>query len=298
MNAVVKSDEPQLPAPVARRGISEAQWRTLDQLFPGARGESKLLVWDYCIARQLDPMKKPCHIVPMRVKQGDDYIWRDVVMPGIYEYRTTAARTGQYLGHSIPQYGELVEIFGRMVPVSCSITVYRWNDKAQQRAEYPVTLWFEECCATKKDRDNGGVCLNERWTKAPRQMMTKCTEAAALREAFPDELGGTHTADEMEGQVQTEVADITSPKVDPRGDTSEVDWEVRDRHVSSITDILSQDKEENDIADELRNYVAEFLQPFPELWITVGDKLASDKVISKANMKKYLSLNLNGARER
>lgn len=85
---------------------------------------------------------------------------------------------------------------------------------------------------------------------------------------------------------------------DPRGDTSGVDFALRDKHVSAITDILNSDKEEADIADMLRGYVTEFLQPFPELWITVGDKLATDKIISKANMRKYLSLNLNGARER
>jgi len=45
---------------VARRGINDAQWRTLmNNLFPGAKGESVLMVWDYCIARKLDPMKKP-----------------------------------------------------------------------------------------------------------------------------------------------------------------------------------------------------------------------------------------------
>lgn len=87
-------------------------------------------------------------------------------------------------------------------------------------------------------------------------------------------------------------------RVDPRGDTSAVDTTLRDKCASEITDILNSDKDENEIAEDLRGYVAEYLQPFPELWITVGDKLAADKIISKANMKKYLSLNLNGARVR
>lgn len=289
---------PHLPAPVARRGITEAQWRTaMNNLFPGAKAESVLMVFDYCLARKLDPLKKPCHIVPMRVKSGDDYVWRDVVMPGIYEYRTTAARTGLYMGHSKPEYGEVEDILGRMVPVSCSITVYRWNAAAGQRGEFPVTLWFEESCATTKDKKTGAFCLNDRWNKAPRQMLTKCTEAAALREAFPDELGGTHTADEMDGQQTIEVTDVTPGRIDPRGDLSQVDWEMRDKHVTEIQKILEADKDEHAIADELRAYVNEALQPFPELWIAVGDKLASDRVISKANMKKYLSLNLQGTRE-
>ncbi len=94
-----------LPEPVLRRGITEAQWRTLaNNLFPGAASSSVLMVWDYCAARGLDPMKKPCHIVPMEVKDAKtgSYGWRDVVMPGIYEYRITAHRTGEYHGHTEP----------------------------------------------------------------------------------------------------------------------------------------------------------------------------------------------------
>src|SRR5688572_143889 len=135
MNAVVEMKD--LPGPVSRRGISEFQWRTLaNNLFPGAKSESVLMVWDYCVARKLDPMKKPCHIVPMKV--GDS--WRDVVMPGIYEYRTTANRTGEYLGHSKPVYGPEIEFLGVKAPEFCELTVYRWNSKAGQKAEYPVQV--------------------------------------------------------------------------------------------------------------------------------------------------------------
>jgi phage recombination protein Bet len=298
LNAVVERDEEQskLPVPVARRGISEAQWRTLmNSLFPGARPESVMMVWDYCAARKLDPMKKPCHIVPIRVKQGDDYVWRDVVMPGIYEYRTTANRTGQYLGHSKPVYGPIEECHGVMAPAYCELTVYRWNPSAGQRCEFPVTVFFRECVATKKDFKTKEIVVNERWTKAPIQMLTKCTEAAGLREAFPDEFGGEPTAEEMEGQAsfqQTEETGITLGRVDPRGDTSEVDWEVRNQCVSDIANILHADKEEHEIAEMLREYEATRLQPFHELYITVLDKLAADKIISKANFKKYLKVGL------
>lgn len=287
MNAVVETKETNLPPAVARRGITEAAWRTaMNNLFPGARAESVLMVFDYCLARKLDPLKKPCHIVPIRVKQGDDYVWRDVVMPGIYEYRTTAIRTGYYMGHSKPEYGPEVECVGVKAPEWCSITVYRWNPAAGCRTEFPVTVYFSECVATKKDYKTKEITVNERWTKAPRQMLTKCTEAAGLREAFPDELGGEPTAEEMEGHSQTEVTSITSERVDPRGDVSGVDWELRDQHVSSITDILNADKEERDIHQLVYDYVREALMPFPELFITVNDKLAKDGVISKANFRK------------
>jgi phage recombination protein Bet len=153
------------------------------------------MVWDYCVARKLDPLKKPCHIVPMEVKVGNGYEWRDVVLPGIYEHRTTAQRTGQYLGHSKAVYGPELEVRGVKAPEWCEMTMYRWNAVSGQRVEFPVTVFFREVVATNREGKP-----NARWSKAPIQMLTKCTEAAGLREAFPDEIGGEPTAEEMDGQ--------------------------------------------------------------------------------------------------
>lgn len=191
-----------LPEAIARRGVSEAQWRTLaNNLFPGAASESVLMVIDYCLARKLDPMKKPCHIVPMSVKntKTGKYEWRDVVMPGIYEYRITAMRTGNYLGHSRPEFGPDIQIGGTTAPEWCEMTFYRRDGTA--RIEFPVRVYFSEAVGLKDGRPN------ERWNKAPRQMLTKCCEAAGLREAFPDEFGGEATAEELDGQ-----RDIDAPR--------------------------------------------------------------------------------------
>lgn len=292
MNAVVT-----LPDPVARRGITEAQWRTLaDNLYPGAKPESVLMVWDYCAARKLDPLKKPCHIVPMQVKdqRSNEYVWRDVVMPGIYEYRTTANRTGQYLGHSKPEYGPPIDHFGVSAPEWCAMTIYRWNDQAKQRTEYPVQVYFRECAATRKDRKTGAIGLNDRWNKAPVQMLTKCTEAAGLREAFPDELGGEPTAEEIRDDYIDHEPQPQAVTANPRGDLSNVDWSIRDRHVSAIADILNEDKEEGQIAETLRQYVAEYLTGFNDLYIAVADELAAQKIIAKAAFKAYLKLGKEG----
>ncbi len=213
-----KSPGSMLPEPVARRGITEWQWRTLmNSLFPGAKGESVLLVWDYCLSRKLDPMKKPCHIVPMEVKVGERYEWRDVVMPGIYELRTTAQRTGDYLGHSKPEYGPEIDVAGIKAPAWCDMTIYRYNREIKEKVPFPVHVLFAEVVATKRDGK-----ANARWSKAPVQMLTKCAEAAGLREGFPDEIGGEHTDDEMDGQraiaiSQPPVVEAASSLVRPEG---------------------------------------------------------------------------------
>lgn len=288
-NAVVVSQD--LPAPVARRGITESQWRTLaNNLFPGAKSESVLMVWDYCVARKLDPMKKPCHIVPMQVKDAKSggYEWRDVVMPGIYEYRTTANRTGEYMGHSKPVYGPEIEYLGVKAPEYCELTVYRWNKASGQRSEYPVIVYFSECAATTWDKKEECHKVNARWTKAPRQMLTKCTEAAGLREAFPDELGGEQTFEEMEGH---ELIDITPKKgIDPRGDTSNTDWELRDKHVEQIKAIFDElGSDEAKVGEALRDYVATNLAGQNEMMITVWDKLVTDGIATKSYLRKLMN---------
>lgn len=221
----------QLPEPARRRGISEEDWLTLrNSLYPGALPESVVMVWDYCRARKLDPLKKPCHIVPMEVEVKRRHPetrevtkhkeWRDVVMPGIYEYRVTAMRTGLYMGHSEPQFGEDIDALGlKDVPYWCSMIFYRWNEKAGCRTEFPVKVFFEEICSTKWHPQLQGIRIaNAKWTQSPIQMLTKCTEAAGLREAFPDELGGTHTIEEMEGKTIVDDERVVSTQT-PRPQT-------------------------------------------------------------------------------
>lgn len=198
--------ESTLPAPVARRGIDESTWRTLcNSVFPGALSDSILMAIDYCRARGLDVLKKPCHIVPMNVSEKrrrqdgsveEKQVWRDVILPGIYEYRITAQRTGEYLGHSKPEYGPVVEFRGIKAPEWCSMTLYRWHPVTERVVEFPVECQFSEVCTLKNDGKP-----NARWTRAGKQMLTKCTEAAGLREAFPDEIGSEPTAEEMEGRT-------------------------------------------------------------------------------------------------
>lgn len=60
---------------LTERNIDTAVWTTLqNSVFPGAKDESILLAVDYCKARKLDILKKPCHIVPMSVTDAKQAI--------------------------------------------------------------------------------------------------------------------------------------------------------------------------------------------------------------------------------
>lgn len=178
---------------LTERNIDTAVWTTLqNSVFPGAKDESILLAVDYCKARKLDILKKPCHIVPMSVtdaKTGNKN-WRDVIMPGIYEQRITAFRTGQMAGQDEPVFGDTVTFRGIDAPEWCRVTVYRFINN--ERCAFSHTEYFCEACATTKEGKP-----NSMWSKRPRGQLAKCAEAGALRKAFPDELGGVITADEV-----------------------------------------------------------------------------------------------------
>lgn len=184
-----------------------------NSLYPGAQEESIKLVIGYCEAAGLDPMQKPVHIVPMYVSTGqkdakgyDIKGMRDVIMPGIGLYRTQAARSGQYAGVTEPEFGDdtTEELGGANVtyPKWCRVTVKRLMANGVIVEFTARELWKENYATKSKDSSSP----NAMWFKRPYGQLAKCTEAQALRKAFP-EFGSQLTADEMEGK-EVDMGDI------------------------------------------------------------------------------------------
>ncbi len=97
MTTDTTEQKPKLSELLVKREVDEFTWRALtSSVFPGAKPESILMAVDYCRARKLDILKKPVHLVPMKVdnKQTGQSEWRDVVMPGIAEARLLQRRPG------------------------------------------------------------------------------------------------------------------------------------------------------------------------------------------------------------
>lgn len=194
------------------REIEPSLWRALNaSVFPGADPSSILLVIDYCRARKLDVMKKPCHIVPMSIKNArtGDYEQRDIIMPGIADLRITASRTKEYLGHSKFTFGDMIDFQDIRVPEWCEVTVYRHHE-IHGKVEYPWREFFTELVVTKS-KDGA---INSMWKKRPRGQLAKCTISGALRDAFPEEAGGMVTAEEMEGRVITSTGSAIDESID------------------------------------------------------------------------------------
>lgn len=181
--------------------MSEAELMDVlrNSLYPGAQDQSIKMVISYCKAAGLDPMQKPCHIVP--IYDGKIKAMRDVVMPGIGLYRTQAARSGQYAGVTEPEFGDdVTENLGGVTvtyPKWCKVIVKRLMANGAI-VEFSAKEFWKENYAVKGGQEKS-IAPNAMWLKRPYAQLAKCSEAQALRKAFP-EFGSQPTADEMEGK--------------------------------------------------------------------------------------------------
>lgn len=191
-----------------RFGVDKASWKALTEaIYPNAKTtDSVVMALSYCRARKLDPFKRPVHIVPMWSSAAGCMV--ETVWPGISELRTTAFRTGQYAGKAETEFGPSVEktFEGTFKSVTKKITITfpEWGRIALKRVLdgeervffSPKVYWLE----TYGRWGNTDV-PNDMWAKRPNGQLEKCIEAAALRSAFPEEIGNDYAAEEMEGRV-------------------------------------------------------------------------------------------------
>lgn len=178
---------------------TKEQWAVACNVFypDVASLQSVITVFRYCIARRIDIMKKPFYIVTI---DGKDNIW-----PSILLHRIEAHRTNEYAGQDEAIYGDLIDLkYGTetyQVPEWCKVTVYR--RKNGHKDAYVAKVFAKEVVMLKDGKPN------KMWAKRFCAQMEKCTEALALRKAFPEEVGSEPTAEEMDqGEPFNELKEI------------------------------------------------------------------------------------------
>lgn len=152
----------------------------------------------------LDPISKQIHMVKRRVKQGDEWVDVMTITVGIDGYRLVAERTGRYCPGRAPTY----EYDAHGKPISATAYVLKLAGGAWH--EVSAVAFWEEYAQTNRDGKPTAM-----WARMPRLMLAKCAEALALRRAFPAELSGVYTDDEM-AQAQNDAPAPVIRQVEPQ----------------------------------------------------------------------------------
>lgn len=168
-----------------------------DTIAKGASDIELKMAIQICNQTGLNPFTKQIYFL----KRWDSILKKETLstQASIDGLRLVALRSGRYGGQTETLWcgsdGKWKEVWlGEEPPAAARVGVYRHGFADPL---YAVAR-FDAYAQRKKD---GG--LTAMWLKMPDLMIAKCAEALALRKAFPSELSGVYTGDEMGAEGKT-----------------------------------------------------------------------------------------------
>lgn len=203
--------DPQAPAaahhvPAIRDTLTEGQMDVLRRTIAHDLTDDEFDLFAAVSRRTgLDPFKRQIWAVKRRTnqrKKDDNGRWVDnwvdvmQIQTGIDGYRTIAERSGQYGGPASTEWcgpdGQWTDVWlSSTPPAAARVGVLR---RGFANPIYGVAI-FAEFVATKGQGDNKEP--TGQWKTMPAHMIAKCAEALAIRKAFPDDIAGVYTVEEM-----------------------------------------------------------------------------------------------------
>lgn len=177
--------------------------------------------------RGLDPFDKQIYAIKRNVKKGNQWVSKMTIQVGIDGFRLIAHRTGEYCGCADAEPRMATDPDGRRRRY-VEVTVKRLNRGANMVCDYTARAYWDEYVQTKRDGSPTAM-----WQRMPYAMLSKCAEALALRKAFPEQLSGLYTHDEM-AQADGPVVHSTAPQQQPEVDHGKGKTTVTDDRPSDL----------------------------------------------------------------
>lgn len=126
----------------------------------------------------LDPFARQIYAIMRWNKKANREVM--TIQTGIDGYRSVADRSPSYAGSDRPvfEYDDRGKLDAAIVTV--------WKMNGHERVPFVGVAYWEEYAQD-----------SPMWAKMPKTMLAKCAEAQALRKAFPSQLAGLYTHEEM-----------------------------------------------------------------------------------------------------
>ena len=174
------------------------------QIAKGATDDELKLFLHVADKSGLDPLSRQIYFIKRSGKM--------TIQTGIDGFRAVADRTGQYVGSSDPVFEE-----NGKIPLKATVTVNKVVGGIV--GNFTATARWEEYFP--------GEALGFMWNKMPHTMLGKCAEALALRKAFPAQLSGLYTDNEMDQANNDDKPNETPPKktkeINPKGGSKQLE---------------------------------------------------------------------------
>ncbi|MFO0647423.1 MAG: phage recombination protein Bet [Polyangiales bacterium] len=180
-------EEPQ-PRAQSPMDFTEDQKQLIRDSFANGASDAEFAVLlEVARARRLNPLLRQIHFVQRWDSEKHRMVWASQV--SIDGLRALAERTGLYQGQDEPEFVDNPDGTLKL----CKVRVWR---KDWPRPAVGIAYW-NEYVQTTRDKQTGKTRPTAMWARMPHVMLSKCAEALALRKAFPEDMAGLYTTDEM-----------------------------------------------------------------------------------------------------